>query len=82
MSLSSILSQYTVGSVAFGFWIRAHVSLECMLITSISFNWTFTDVRFWLVLAIACHGVMRVCSLAGLIRFPFTLATPGLALLL
>jgi hypothetical protein len=89
------------------FWIPAHVSLEIILITSIAFNWAFHEVRFWLLLALACHGVMRIWSFAdlipralafedmdassitdhaakawtsrSLIRFPFSLATVGLA---
>jgi hypothetical protein len=44
------------------FWIPIHVAFELMLIASLVLGWRVSDVRFWLLLALASHGTMRIWS--------------------
>ena len=44
------------------FWIPAHVVFELTLIASTVLGWGAADVRFWLLVALASHGCMRVWS--------------------
>ncbi|TBW53344.1 hypothetical protein EZI54_15290 [Marinobacter halodurans] len=44
------------------FWIPAHVAFELMLIVSLVLGWSHADVRLYLLIALASHGVMRVWS--------------------
>lgn len=44
------------------FWIPAHTAYEIVLIVTLVTTWSFSDVRFWLLVALAAHIVMRVWS--------------------
>jgi hypothetical protein len=44
------------------FWIPAHTVFELALIVSLVKAWGNTDLRFWLLMALASHAVMRVWS--------------------
>jgi hypothetical protein len=44
------------------FWIAAHIAFELMLVVAIIVAWSGPDVRFWLLIALASHIVMRVWS--------------------
>lgn len=44
------------------FWIPAHTTFELVLIGAVIVGWSLPDVRAWLLIALAVHGVMRVWS--------------------
>ena len=44
------------------FWIPAHVAFELTLVASLILAWSQPDVRFWLLIALASHVVMRFWS--------------------
>lgn len=44
------------------FWIPAHVAFELALITSLLLTWHEAAVRYWLLVALAGHAVMRLWS--------------------
>jgi len=44
------------------FWIPAHIAFELALIASLVVAWPETDIRFWLLVALASHAVMRIWS--------------------
>ncbi|HKA18862.1 MAG TPA: hypothetical protein VKN18_11280 [Blastocatellia bacterium] len=44
------------------FWIPAHALFELVLIFSLVRAWSVPAVRFWLLIALASHGAMRVWS--------------------
>jgi hypothetical protein len=61
------------------FWIPAHSAFELVLITSLVVAWSTTDVRFWLLVALASHAVMRIWSALDFIpkALAFEKAEPG-----
>jgi hypothetical protein len=44
------------------FWIPAHVAFELTLIASLVAAWSQTQVRTWLLVALASHAAMRIWS--------------------
>lgn len=44
------------------FWIPAHIAFELTLVGALILTWSSPDVRFWLLLALASHAVMRIWS--------------------
>jgi hypothetical protein len=44
------------------FWIPAHVAFELALIGSLVVAWPIAEVRFWLLVALVSHAVMRIWS--------------------
>ena len=44
------------------FWIPAHVAFELALVVSLVMAWSQPDIRFWLLVALASHVVMRIWS--------------------
>jgi hypothetical protein len=44
------------------FWIPAHIAFELFLIVSLVAAWSHTQVRTWLLVALASHAVMRIWS--------------------
>lgn len=44
------------------FWIPAHTAFEIALIVTLVAAWSTSDARFWLLIALAAHLVMRVWS--------------------
>ena len=44
------------------FWIPAHTIFELSLILSLVWAWSNVDLRFWLLMALASHVVLRVWS--------------------
>lgn len=44
------------------FWIPAHIAFELFLIVSLVAAWSHTEVRTWLLVALASHVVMRIWS--------------------
>ena len=44
------------------FWIAAHTSFEIMLVVALVLAWSARGVRFWLLIALASHGAMRIWS--------------------
>ena len=44
------------------FWIPAHVVFELSLILSLVLTWSQPAVRFWLLVALASHVIMRLWS--------------------
>jgi hypothetical protein len=44
------------------FWIPAHVAFELALIGALVLSWHEADLRFWLLVALASHAVMRIWS--------------------
>jgi len=44
------------------FWIAAHVTFELFLLASLVSAWSDEDVRFWLLLALTSHAIMRIWS--------------------
>jgi hypothetical protein len=45
------------------FWIPAHTMFELALIGALVIAWSLSEVRFWLVVALISHALMRVWSL-------------------
>lgn len=44
------------------FWIPAHVAFELALVAALIITWYQPDIRFWLLVAVASHAVMRLWS--------------------
>lgn len=44
------------------FWIPAHVAFELALAAALIITWYQPDIRFWLLVAVASHAVMRLWS--------------------
>jgi hypothetical protein len=44
------------------FWIPAHIMFELTLISALVLAWGTADVRFWLLIGLASHFVMRLWS--------------------
>lgn len=44
------------------FWIPAHTAFELVLIASLILAWSAANIRFWLLVALASHAVMRIWS--------------------
>jgi hypothetical protein len=44
------------------FWIAAHVAFELVLIVSLVAAWSTPAIRFWLLVALASHVIMRLWS--------------------
>jgi hypothetical protein len=44
------------------FWIPTHVAFELTLVLALVLAWSVTGVRFWLLVALASHAVMRLWS--------------------
>ena len=44
------------------FWIPAHVAFELTLVLALVLAWSAAGVRFWLLVALASHAVMRLWS--------------------
>ena len=44
------------------FWIPAHIAFELLLTVSLVVAWSHTEVRTWLLVALASHAVMRIWS--------------------
>lgn len=44
------------------FWIPAHSAFELTLLAALIVAWPLSAVRFWLLIALAAHAVMRIWS--------------------
>lgn len=44
------------------FWIPAHIAFELLLIAALVLLWRHPEARFWLLMALASHGAMRIWS--------------------
>lgn len=44
------------------FWIVIHVTFELLLATSLATTWSAPEVRHFLLIALASHGIMRIWS--------------------
>jgi len=44
------------------FWIPVHTAFELALLAALVATWSLPDVRFWLLVALASHLVMRIWS--------------------
>lgn len=44
------------------FWVAIHITFELALIAALVLCWSRPEVRFWLLLALASHVVMRIWS--------------------
>jgi hypothetical protein len=44
------------------FWIPAHVAFELVLIVSLILTWSQPGIRFWLLVGLASHAIMRIWS--------------------
>jgi len=42
------------------FWIPAHTAFELLLVTALVTAWSLPEVRFWLLIALGSHAVMRI----------------------
>jgi hypothetical protein len=62
------------------FWIAAHAAFEVMLVVALVAAWSVPDVRFWLLIALVSHIIMRVWSAFDFIpkAIAFERAEPGL----
>jgi hypothetical protein len=49
------------------FWIPAHTAFELALIAALVMAWSLREVRFWLLVALISHAVMRVWSLVDFV---------------
>jgi hypothetical protein len=61
------------------FWIPAHTAFELVLIATLILAWPAASVRFWLLIALASHAVMRMWSAFDFIpkALAFEKAQPG-----
>jgi len=61
------------------FWIPVHVAFEVALVVALVLSWSAADLRFWLLVAFASHGVMRIWSAFDFIpkALAFERAEPG-----
>jgi hypothetical protein len=62
------------------FWIAAHTAFEVMLVVALFVSWSAPDVRFWLIIALASHAIMRIWSVVDFIpkTLAFEKAEPGM----
>ena len=62
------------------FWIAAHSAFEVMLAVALVVAWSVPSVRFWLLIALASHIIMRVWSALDFIpkALAFEKAEPGM----
>ena len=62
------------------FWIAAHSAFEVTLVIALVAAWSVPGVRFWLLIALASHIVMRVWSAFDFIpkALAFEKADPGM----
>jgi hypothetical protein len=62
------------------FWIVAHTAFEIMLVVALILAWSAPGVRFWLLIALASHGAMRIWSAFDFIpkALAFEKAEPGM----
>lgn len=44
------------------FWIPAHSAFELALVFALVVTWSASDVRMWLLIALASHAIMRIWS--------------------
>lgn len=44
------------------FWIPAHTIYEIVLVVTLVFTWSLPDVRFWLLVGLTAHVIMRLWS--------------------
>jgi hypothetical protein len=44
------------------FWIPAHVAFELALIWALVVTWSEPEIRSWLLVGLASHGIMRIWS--------------------
>ena len=49
------------------FWIPAHTAFELFLIGTLVMAWSRPEIRFWLLVALISHAVMRVWSLVDFV---------------
>ena len=49
------------------FWIPAHTAFELALIVALVTAWSLPEARFWLLVALISHAVMRVWSLVDFV---------------
>jgi hypothetical protein len=61
------------------FWIPAPVIFELLLISALVIGWSLPGIRYWLLVALASHGVMRIWSAFDFIpkALAFERAEPG-----
>jgi hypothetical protein len=61
------------------FWIPAHTAFELVLIAALVMAWSLPQVRFWLLVALMSHVVMRIWSLVDFVpkALAFERAEPG-----
>ena len=62
------------------FWITAHSAFEITLVAALVLAWSAPGVRFWLLIALASHGAMRIWSAFDFIpkALAFEKAEPGM----
>jgi hypothetical protein len=62
------------------FWIAAHAAFEVMLVVALVVAWSVPDVRFWLLIALVSHIIVRVWSAFDFIpkALAFERTEPGL----
>ena len=44
------------------FWIPVHTAFELALLAALVVTWSLPDIRFWLLVALLSHAVMRIWS--------------------
>ncbi|ATU91483.1 hypothetical protein B5P45_07090 [Phyllobacterium zundukense] len=44
------------------FWIPAHVLFELTLLLALILSWSIPNVRWWLLVAVGSHAIMRIWS--------------------
>lgn len=54
------------------FWIPARTAFELALIAALVMAWSLPEVRFWLLVALISHAVMRVWSLLDFVPTALT----------
>ena len=61
------------------FWIPAHVAFELSLMAALVSAWSFTEIRWWLWVALGSHVLMRLWSALDFIpkALAFERAEPG-----
>jgi hypothetical protein len=61
------------------FWMPAHGAFELTLLVSLFITWSQPQIRFWLLVALASHALMRIWSAFDFIpkALSFERAKPG-----
>jgi hypothetical protein len=49
------------------FWIIAHTAFELFLVAALVIAWSIPEIRFWLLVALGSHAVMRIWSFVDFI---------------